>query len=151
MTTPTVGLLTWAQPGRYTGLDDRGVITALAGGRSGVVAPVALTPGPGLTIVADRGWMAVVPCGDGTVAVAVGQIAVQVQAAAGGASARTDDLQVTAPNPDTAGVWQLAVVPHNTPGGVLLATIDVPANATSSAGFVFHPVAQNFSTGGAIP
>src|SRR5262245_17224250 len=108
MTTPPVtGLLTWAQPGRYTGFDDRTVITALAAGRTGVVAPVALAGGPGLTIVADHGWMAVVPCGDGTVAVAVGSVAVQVQAAAGGSSGRTDDLRVTAPNPDDAGLWQL--------------------------------------------
>jgi hypothetical protein len=151
MSTPTTGLLTWAQPGEYSAWNDRSVITALAGGRTGVVMPVALSAGPGLAIGVDSGWMAVVDCGDGTRAVVTSQYAVQVQGAAGGASARVDDLTVSALTPDDDGLWMLSVVPHGSTTDLVLATIDVPANATGSAQFTFHPVGQTFSTGGAIP
>jgi hypothetical protein len=85
------------------------------------------------------------------VAVVTSPVAVLVQGAPGGGAARTDDLVVSALTPDDDALWTLAVVPHLAGGGLLVATIDVPANATSSAQFTFHPVAQNFSTGGAIP
>jgi hypothetical protein len=150
-TPPTTGLLTWGQVGEYSAWNDRSVITALAGGRTGVIKPVAMTAAPGLAIAVDSGWLAVADCGDGTVAVIASQLAVQVQGAAGGSTPRTDDLIVIATTPDDDALWQLVVVPHLAGGGLLLATIDVPANATSSAAFTFHPVAQNFSTGGAIP
>lgn len=151
MSTPTTGLLRWGQAGRYGGWDDRAVITALAGGRTGVVRPVALAAASGLAISVDLGWLAVADCGDRTVAVVTSPTAVLVAGAPGGASARTDDLVVSALTPDDDALWVLSVVPHLAGGGLLLATIDVPANATSAAQFTFHPVAQNFSTGGAIP
>jgi Collagen triple helix repeat (20 copies) len=151
VSTPTTGLLRWGQAGRYGGWDDRAVITALAGGRIGVVRPVALAAASGVSFSVDQGWLAVADCGDGTVAVVTSPVALLVQGAPGGASARTDDLVVSALTPDDDALWTLSVVPHQSGGGLLLATIDVPANATSSAAFTFHPVAQNFSTGGAIP
>lgn len=151
MSTPTTGLLRWGQAGRYGGWDDRAVITALAGGRIGVVRPVALAAASGVSFSVDQGWLAVADCGDGTVAVVTSPVALLVQGAPGGGAARTDDLVVSALTPDDDALWTLSVVPHLAGGGLLLATIDVPANATSSAAFTFHPVAQNFSTGGAIP
>ena len=141
------GAATWGQVGEYSAWNDRSVITALAGGRTGVIKAVAMTAAPGLAIAVDSGWLAVADCGDGTVAVIASQLAVQVQAAPGGSSDRTDGLIVIATTPDDDALWQLVVVPHGSGGGLLLATIDVPANATSSAAMTFHPVAQNFSDG----
>ena len=148
MTTPT-GLLRWGQDGRYAGWDDRMVITALSGGRTGIVVPVQLAAAAGLGVTVAGGWVGVADCGDGTTGVVTSAVAVLVTAAAGGASPRTDEIRCQIADPEAA-VWQISVLP---PGqsGLLLGTIDVPANATSSAQMTFHPRAQDFSTGGAIP
>ena len=150
MSTPT-GLMRWGQQGRYTAWDDRQALTALAGGRTGIVRPVALSAsGSHLDIAVDLGWLAVADAGDATVCVVTSPVAVLITGAPGGASARTDDLILNVDDPDTAS-WSMTVLPHGSGGGLLLATIDVPANATSSGQFTFHPRAQDFSTGGAIP
>jgi hypothetical protein len=152
MTTPG-GLLRWGQAGVYSGYDDRVVITALAGGRTGIITPAPMGPagaGP-LDITIGAGWVAVGDCGDGTVAVLTSPVALNLTASPGGASARTDEVHALIDNPDTAS-FTLAILPQGTvTGGVLLGTFDVPANATSAGAFTFHPRQQDFSTGGAIP
>lgn len=150
MTTPG-GLLAWGQAGRYSGADDRAVITALAGKRTGIVVPVQLAAAAGLTFTIDAGWLAVGDAGDGTVAVLSSPVALLLTAAPGGSTARTDDIRAEITDPDTA-TWTVSVLPAGTgTGGVRLGTVDVPANATTAAQMTFHPRAQDFSTGGAIP
>jgi hypothetical protein len=148
MSTPT-GLMRWGQSGRYSAWDDRQALTALAGGRTGVVRPVALSAAPVLDIAVDLGWLAVADAGDQTICVVTSPVAVRVTGAPGGATARTDALVLTVDDPDTAS-WSLHVLPVGS-GGLQLATIDVPANAVSSAAFTFHPRAADFATGGAVP
>jgi hypothetical protein len=147
---PTLALLGWGQSGEYSAWADRTVITALAGTRTGIVRPVAMTAADGLGIAIDLGWLAIADAGDRTVCVLTSPVALIVQAAPGGASPRTDMLQAVVTDPETA-TCSIAVVPAGTTGGIKLADITVPANATSSAQMTFTPVAQNFSTGGAIP
>ena len=77
MTTPG-GLLRWGQAGRYAARDDRLVITALAGTRTGIVTPVRLTPGGGLDITVDADWLALADCGDETIAVLTSPVAASV-------------------------------------------------------------------------
>ena len=152
MTSPDpTGLLRWGQAGVYSAWDDRQVITALAGGRTGVIRPVSIAAGPGLSASVDAGWLAVAPNGDNTVSVITSPFAVLVQCAPGGASARTDEIRAEIADPETAQ-WTMHVYPAGVvTGGLQLATIDVPANATTAAQMTFHPRAQDFSTGGAIP
>jgi hypothetical protein len=147
----TTGLLSWGQEGRYSAYADRQVITALSGGRRGVVYPVALAPAGGVAISVDAGWLAVGDCGDGTTAVLASSLAMQVTGAPGGAAVRTDELWAIITDPDTA-IWQLVIVPQGTGGpGLRLANITVPANSTDSSTWTLTPRQQDFSTGGAIP
>src|SRR5262245_28799635 len=106
----TSGLLEWGQSGHYAAWDDRQVVTALGGKRTGVVTPVTMTAASGLNIAVSQGWLAVADAGDGTLAVVSSPIALQVPAAPGGAAPRTDELWCQISNPDTA-TWTLAVVP----------------------------------------
>ena len=151
MTADPTGLLRWGQVGKYTAWDDRQVITALAGARTGIVRPVGLAPAQGLGVTIDAGWLAVAPAGDGTVCVLTTPNALLIQAAPGGSAARTDEIRAVVTNPETA-LWQIIVLPQGTgSGGIVLGWIDVPANAVSSAAMTLRPRAQDFSTGGAIP
>jgi hypothetical protein len=149
MSTPG-GLLRWGQQGRYTAFDDRVVITALAGSRTGVIRPAWMQPAGGLTITVAGGWCAVADCGDGTVAVLAGPVAVQVEAAPGGDQARTDVLVAEVSDPETAR-WQLSVLPPGARPGVVLGWVHVPPGAVSAADMTLETREQDFSTGGAVP
>lgn len=149
---PETGLLRWGQRGRYSAWDDRQVITALAGKRTGIVTPAPMGPGQGLDIIVDAGWLAVANCGDGTVAVLTSPVPMVVQEYPGDADFdRTDELLAEITDPDTA-TWALVILPQGTQtGGIVLGTIDVPAGATSAMEMTLTPRQQDFSTGGAIP
>lgn len=153
MTTPAPsGLLRWGQSGRYTGWDDRVVITALSGRRVGVVVPVRMASAGGLTMTLDAHWLAVAPAGDGTTAVITSPIAVAVAVAPGdGIAERTDELRAEIADPDAA-LWSLSVLPEGvSDSGLVLGWVRVPPDAESAADMHFEPRQQDFSTGGAIP
>ncbi len=121
------GLLRWGQSGRYTAWDDRAVITALAGARTGIVTPVRMNPTAGLAIIIDPGWLALVDCGDGTTAVLGSRVAVQVPVMAGGEQDR-EDVLVTEIIDLEAATWTVQVRP-DVGGGLVLGTVRVPAGA----------------------
>jgi hypothetical protein len=146
MTTP--GLLRWGQSGRYAAWDDRQVITALAGARTGIVRPVVLSPADGLYVSVDSGWLALADCGDGTVAVLTSPVAGEVLAAAGDDDDdRTDELWALITDPEAA-VFRLAVVspdPDAEPRlGVQLGTLEVPAGAATAEDMTLIPRPQDY-------
>jgi hypothetical protein len=146
MTAPT-GLLRWGQAGRYTAWDDRQVITAVTGNNTGIVTPVLLSPGDGLGIIIDAGWLAIAPCGDGTVAVLSSAVTLQVDAAPGGAAARTDELRAEIADPDS-GLFTVSVLPAGaSTSGILLGHIGVPVNATNSGQLTLTPAPVSYSPG----
>jgi hypothetical protein len=154
MTTP-YGLLRWGQAGRYTALDDRLVITALAGGRNGIVRPVSMAPAAGLAITIEAGWLAVADCADGTCAVLASDNAIEVRVGPGGAADRRDEVLAEVVDPETAQ-WAVSVMPPGSggaesTGGIVLGWVHVPAGATTAEQMGLEPRAQDFSTGGAIP
>ena len=153
MTTP-YGLLRWGQAGRYTALDDRLVITALAGGRNGVVRPVQMSPGAGLAITVEAGWLAVADCADGTAAVLASDNAIEIRAQPGGDVDRRDEVLAEIIDPETAQ-WAVSVLPPGASsegsGGIVLGWVNVPAGATTAAEMELMPREQDFATGGAIP
>jgi len=153
MTTP-YGLLRWGQAGRYTALDDRLVITALAGGRNGIVRPVQMNPGAGLAITVEAGWLAVADCADGTAAVLASDNAIEIRAQPGGDIQRRDEVLAEIIDPETAQ-WAVSVLPPGASsegtGGIVLGWVEVPAGATSASQMGLEPREQDFSTGGAIP
>ena len=104
----------------------------------------------GLTITVAGGWCAVADCGDGTVAVLAGPVAVEVQAAPGGGEARTDVLVAEVSDPETAR-WALSVLPPGARPGVVLGWVHVPPGAASAAEMSLESREQDFSTGGAVP
>lgn len=152
MSTPSAsGLLRWGQRGRYTGWDDRVVITALSGRRTGIVAPVRLGAGPGLTVLLDPGWLAVAPCGDGTTAVITSPITLQIQAAPGGMEYREDEIRAEIIDPEAA-TWSVSVLPEGaSASGLILGWVRVPPGAGVAAEMSLVAREQDFSTGGAIP
>lgn len=152
MSTPS-GLLRWGQSGRYSAWDDRVVTTALAGRRTGVVVPVRLAAAAGLTITLEAHWIAVAPCGDGTVAVITSPVAVSVPvwpAEADADAERRDELRAEIDDPEAA-TWVMSVMPAGRTSGILLGWVVVPPAAASAADMVLVPREQDFSTGGAIP
>jgi hypothetical protein len=153
VTTPS-GLLRWGQAGKYTAWDDRQVITALAGGRTGIIHPVSMAPAAGLAITVDAGWLAVADAGDGSVAVITSPVAIQVRVAPGGAAAREDELVAQIIDAEAAQ-WAIAVLPPGWSaggqGGIVLGWVHVPPGAASASEMDLTARAQDFSTGGAIP
>jgi hypothetical protein len=151
VTTPT-GLLRYGQAGRYSGWDDRVVITALSGRRIGVVVPVRMAGAAGLTITLEANWLAVAPAGDGTTSVITSPVAVGVPVAPGdGQAERSDELRAQIIDPESA-TWTMAVLPAGTSdSGLLLGWVRVPPDAESAADMELIPRGQDFSTGGAIP
>jgi hypothetical protein len=148
MTTPTSGLLRWGQAGRYSAWDDRQVITALSGGNTGIVTSALLSAGQGLAVIIDAGWLAVADCGDGTNAVLTSSTAMQVDAAPGGAAARTDELRAEITDPDS-GLFTVSVLPAGaSTSGILLGHIGVPVNATNSSQLTLTPAPPSYSVGG---
>lgn len=137
MTAPT-GLLAWGQAGEYNGIDDRRVIAALCRRASGIVTPTVFSAGSGLAVTIGAGWLAVVDCGDGTNAVIGTSDTLTVTPAAGGGSARTDNVWVDI-DADTAE-WEINLRANVTGRlGVSLGTITVPAGASTSGAMSFNP------------
>lgn len=149
MTTPTTmptGKLMWGAPDKqeyYIPSDDRLVITALSNGTAGVVVPVIMTAGTGLTVNLT-GWLAIADCGDSTNAVVGTPTSSQIAETAGGASARTDilwaDIDVT------DGTWTLAFINAAAAAGrqgVQLGQVTVPAGATQASQMTFTPAAAS--------
>lgn len=150
MTTPG-GALRWGQLGRYTGWDDRSVITAMTGRRTGIVTPVGLEAGAGLTIVIAPAWLALADCGDGTVGVisSAGVITVPVQRGSEDED-RTDEIWAEVSDPETAR-FTVAVLPAGPRIGVMLGTVVVPAGATSATELELIPRPQDFAAGDGPP
>jgi hypothetical protein len=149
MTTPG-GLIRWGQEGRYTAWDDRSVITALAGRQTGIVTPVQLAPAAGLNISIAPGWLALADCGDATVAVITSPVALQLTVAAGGASAREDEIWAEITDPEGAQ-YRVTVGPGGPRPGVMLGIVRVPAGATSAADMELVPRAQDVGNGDGPP
>ena len=141
MTTPT-GKLMWGQAGAYDGIDDRRVIAAVTGNRTGPIAPVTITVGSGLNMTLKGGWLGLVNCGDGTSAV-VGTTQDQVVtglAGPGSGGARTDYIWCDV-QPDLA-TWTLSVINASAAAGrtgIPLATLTVPQSATQASQFTIVP------------
>jgi hypothetical protein len=140
MTTPT-GRLAYGQAGTYDAIDDRVVIAAVTGYRTGMVGTVQAQAGAGLNIVIAGGWLGVADCGDGTSAV-VGSVTEEVvQANPGPPTGTREDFIWCDVDPD-AGTWQLNVIPASTSAGrpgLPVASITVPANATLAASMTIRP------------
>ena len=129
------GTLKWAQPGVYNADDDRLVITALSDNQLGVVEPVGVTALAGLQFSLAPGWLAIVPCGDGTSAVAASRqsftIGPDQGVMAGPVVGTRADLLWLDADPD-GGVWRISVIRESEmPGrsGIPLSRITVPAGA----------------------
>jgi hypothetical protein len=147
MTTPQ--LLRWGQSGRYAAWDDRMVITALAARSTGIVTPAVLSPGEGLNILVDPGWLALADCGDGTVAVLTAPVTLEAPAYAGGEEDRTDELWAVIVDPEHAE-FRLAVRAEGLGGaGVMLGTVEVPAGAASAEDMTLIPRQQDYA--GSVP
>jgi len=147
MTTPQ--LLRWGQSGRYAAWDDRQVITALAARSTGIVTPVTMSAGEGLSILLDPGWLAIADCGDETVAVLTSPITLEAIAAPGGADDRTDELWAVITDPEAAE-YRLAVRIAGAAGpGVMLGTVEVPAGAASAEDMTLIPRPQDYA--GSVP
>lgn len=141
MTTPS-GKLAWGQAGAYDAIDDRSVISAVTRNRVGLLAVPTVTALTGLQIKLTAGWLAVVACGDSTSAVVGSRADQTLNALAGPATGtRTDSLWCDV-QPDS-GTWSLTVINQTAEAGrtgLRLASILVPANATTSAAMTITPV-----------
>ena len=142
MTTPT-GKLAYGQPGNYDAADDRAVITAVTGGRLGLVRPVVVAAGTGLNIVVQGGWVGVASCDDLTSAVVGSRDELVVQGNPGpGAGQPREDVIWCDTNPDE-GTWQLAVVTRAETAyrsGIPLAWVTVPVGANLAIQMNIRPV-----------
>jgi hypothetical protein len=127
----------WGQAGAYDGIDDRSVIAAVTGNRTGVPWPVTVTAGAGLAMTVKGGWLGVVSCGDGTSAVVGSTTDQSVTGLAGPATGSRVDYIWCDVQPDTA-TWTLTVINASAAAGrtgMPLATLTVPANATLASQF----------------
>ena len=150
MTTPHK--VRWGQAGRYSAWDDRQVITALSAGRSAVVRPVGLTPASaGLVVNVSDGWLALADCGDGTIAVLTSTVEVSVTVEPGGAADRDDELWAIITDPESATYALRLLEGAGGQHGVRLATITVPAGASTAGELELHPRDPDFGGGGQGP
>jgi hypothetical protein len=137
------GLLAYGQAGVYNGVDDRQVITTLAGGRTGLMTRPQLTAVAGtLTMTLAAGWWAVADCMDGTSAVIGSRQSVTIPVSAGPASgsARTD--YVWADVDPNGATWTISLITSaQTAGraGILLGTLSVPVGAGTASLMTFTP------------
>ena len=142
MTTPS-GKLMWGQAGAYDGIDDRAVVAAVTGNRTGLIAPAVVTAGTGLNLTVAGGWLGVAACGDSTSAVVGSRTDQVVTGAPGPATGSRTDYIWCDVQPDSA-TWSLAVIPASTATGrpgMALATLTVPANATLASQMTIAPAA----------
>jgi hypothetical protein len=135
MTTPT-GKLAWGQAAVYDAVDDRAVIAAVTRNRLGLVWPANVTPGSGLQLILEGGWLGVASCGDRTSAVVGSRLDQVIMANPGPATGapRLDWLWCDT-EPDE-GTWSLVVIPRSEAvgrAGIPLAFITCPANSTTAA------------------
>jgi hypothetical protein len=115
------------------------VITALAGGRLGLVRPPTMAPGAGLTVNLGP-WLALVNAGDGTTAVIGDRTARVLPVVAGGAAARSETLWADV-DADAADWHTHVLTAPELVGrtGLALGTIDTPANANAASALVLTP------------
>jgi hypothetical protein len=132
------GLLRWGQAGSYDAIDDRGVITALAGGRLGLVQSPTMAAGTGLVVNLGP-WLALVAAGDGTTAVIGDRDSRAIPVGAGTSAARTETLWCDI-NPEAA-TWGPLQLLTSTVGraGLALGTITTPANANAASALTLTP------------
>ena len=150
MTTPHK--VRWGQAGRYSAWDDRQVITALSGGRSAVVRSVGLTPASaGLVVNVSADWLALADCGDGTIAVLTSSLEAAVTVEPGGAADRDDELWAIITDPEAATYALRVLEGAGGQHGVRLATITVPAGASTADELELHPRDPDFGGGGQGP
>ncbi len=147
MSTPG-GILAYGQDGHYSARMDRGVITALAGGGTGIVIPAQLTAVTGMGVMVGGGWTAIADGGDGTLCVVASPGPQTVTVPAGSDHDRTDDIRVSINDVESA-TWTLQVVPEGTTGtGIILGSVLVPANAASSAELTLTPAPKTIGGNG---
>jgi hypothetical protein len=134
------GLLRYGQAGSYDAIDDRSVITALAGGRKGLVQAPTLAAAAGLVVNLGP-WLALVDAGDGTTAVIGDRTARQIPVLAGGASARTETLWADInPQAATWGPLQILGAPALVGrAGLALGTVVTPVNANAASALTLTP------------
>ena len=140
MTTPS-GLAMWGQAGAYNGIDDRAVIRAVTGGRTGLVSIPAVQAGSGLSLTLKGGWLGVADCGDGTSVVVGSRTDQSVPALAGPPTGTRTDYLWCDIQPDSA-TWSLSVINASAASGrtgLPVATLTVPANATQASQFTIAP------------
>ena len=141
MTEAPTGLLAWGQAAAYDAADDRAVIAAVTGGRTGLAATSEVRAGGGLQVIVFAGWIGVAACGDGTSAVVGSRLDQVVSAAPGPASGTRDDVLWCDVEPDE-GQWSLAVIPATDAAGrpgLAVAWITVPAGANTAAQMDIRP------------
>jgi hypothetical protein len=141
MTEAPTGLLAWGQAAAYDAADDRAVIAAVTGGRTGLGRTAEVRAGGGLALVVSAGWVGVAACGDGTSAVVGSRLDQVVAAAPGPASGTRDDVLWCDVEPDE-GQWSLAVIPAPDAAGrpgLAVAWITVPAGANTAAQMDIRP------------
>jgi hypothetical protein len=140
MTTPT-GLAMWGQAGAYNGIDDRAVIRAVTGGRTGLCSIPTVQAGSGLNLTLKGGWLAVADCGDGTSLVVGSRTDQTVTGLAGPPTGTRTDYLWCDIQPDSA-TWTLSVINSTAASGrtgLPVATLTVPANATLASQFTIAP------------
>jgi hypothetical protein len=141
MTTPS-GKLAWGQAGNYDAVDDRQVIAAVTRNRLGLVWPSTVTPGSGMTVILQGGWLGVASCGDRTSAVVGSRLDQVINALPGPATGSREDVLWCDTEPDE-GVWSLSVITRSDSAGrpgLPLAWITAPANATLATDLTIRPV-----------
>lgn len=140
MTTPT-GRLAYGQAGSYDAVDDRAVIAAVSGYRTGLAGLPRVAAGAGLQIIISGGWLGIADCGDLTSAVVGSPSDEVVTAAPGPPTGTREDVIWVDVDPD-AGVWTMVVIPASATAGrpgLALASVTVPANATLASQMTIRP------------
>jgi hypothetical protein len=136
------GKLAWGQGGNYDAVDDRGVITAVTGGRLGLVRPVVARAGTGLQIIVVGGWVGVASCDDLTTAVIGTRDDLVVTANPGGAVDSRQDYVWADTYPDD-GEFKLRVITRAQAAGrtgIPLVEVSVPPNANTAAAMTLRSV-----------
>jgi hypothetical protein len=144
MTTPNpTGKLAYGQAANYDAVDDRAVVTAVTGGRLGLVRPVSAVAGTGLQIVVRAGWVGTASCDDLTSAVVGSREDMIVQANPGPASGPPrNDVIWCSTNPDE-GTFELSVMTLAQSAGrsgLPLVNVLVPAGTNLASGMQLVPV-----------
>ena len=144
MTTPT-GRLAWGQAGNYDAADDRAVIAAVSGLRTGLVTPLAARPGAGLFVIIEGGWLGIADCGDSTSGVVGARLDLAIEARPGPVTGERLDVIWCDVEPDE-GTWELTVITEPEAAGrpgIPLVYLTVPAGATSAAQMDITPAERD--------